>query len=375
MTRKVVRVAIFSAACVALIALVGFQISKVSFGGRYALTATFTDATGLFINDDVRLAGVTVGKVTGIRVVDGDEQGRRAKIDFEINNDVRLPTDSQASVRWRNLLGQRFLYVIPGEASEMLSGGDRIHRTVDVVDFGRLVNNLGPLANALDPHQLSEVLRALSEAVEGNEDNLDGLIGDLNAFMGVLAQRESTISQLIGDYEKVTGVLARRDEQIQTMVDNLLLLTETFAGHSDILEDALAELSITAEGLDVLLTRNSDELASIVRNLSLVTASATNKVTELESAFTAIPETTRQLFTVADSGNFLKVNFVCLALDPPTSPDAPECPHELLVPEDQTSASTAQARSAPSASILQPGPGRLVSLADFARLLVGVSTS
>ncbi len=361
MRTKVVKVAIFVVVTGLTLLLVGNQIAKIKLTGRYGLVAYFDDATGLFVNDDVRLAGITVGKVTGIEVADG-----KAEVSFELENDVKLPVDSKAAVRWRNLLGQRFIYVFPGESKNLLAAGDTVRRSVDVVDFGRLVNSLGPLARAVDPKQLNEILIALVQAVEGNEGGLHRLIVNLNATLGTLADRDATINRLIGDYETVTGTLARRDEQIQTMVDNLLLLTKAFADHSDLLDGALSELAVMNHGLDVLLTRNADELARIIRNLATVTHAASTKIDELESAFAAIPESTRQLFTTVDAGSFVKVNFICISPDAPTSPDAPECPHEPLIPNE-----SGPPQMGARAFVLERGAGRLDSLDAFDRLLVG----
>ena len=67
---------------------------------------------GLHGGDAVKLAGVPVGEVTGIDVVKG-----QAVVRFEVDSDVDLPTDSTVAVRWRNLIGQRYLWLDPGDAA------------------------------------------------------------------------------------------------------------------------------------------------------------------------------------------------------------------------------------------------------------------
>src|SRR3546814_2970367 len=91
----------------------------------------------MYDGDDVKLAGLTVGEVSAVDVVDG-----RARVRFEVDEEVRLPTDTTVAVRWRNLVGQRFLGLEPGTADALLADGDEVDRAADVVDLGQLVNQL-----------------------------------------------------------------------------------------------------------------------------------------------------------------------------------------------------------------------------------------
>ncbi|MEI4927482.1 MlaD family protein, partial [Klebsiella pneumoniae] len=81
-----------------------------------------------FDGDDVKLSGVPVGKVTGIHIRDG-----RAEVSFEIDETVALPVDTVAAVHWRNLIGQRYVYLYPGTAADHLAGGDQVEATRSVV--------------------------------------------------------------------------------------------------------------------------------------------------------------------------------------------------------------------------------------------------
>jgi phospholipid/cholesterol/gamma-HCH transport system substrate-binding protein len=88
----------------------------------YTLTASFDDVTGLLVNDNVKVAGVPVGKVTGVEVEEG-----QAVVRMEIDADQTLPADSAAAVRWRNLIGQRYVYLFPGETPHHVAGRRRGH--------------------------------------------------------------------------------------------------------------------------------------------------------------------------------------------------------------------------------------------------------
>src|SRR4051794_2729683 len=143
-----------------------FTIGNISISDPFArdfytLNATFDDVTGLLPNDNVKIAGVVVGKVNKISVTEG-----RAKVTFTVEHDVTLPSDTTASIRWRNLIGQRYLYLYPGvDTVTRLKDGDGIQNTTSVVDLGELFNRLGPIVAVIDPHQVNDFLDTVSQAL------------------------------------------------------------------------------------------------------------------------------------------------------------------------------------------------------------------
>ncbi|PWG74684.1 MCE family protein, partial [Enterococcus hirae] len=86
---------------------------------RVADTARVEAVSGRLVNDNGKSSGVTVGKVTGIRVDDGGA----ALVTFEVDRAAEVPEDSTVEMRWRATFGLRFLYVNTGE-SDVLAAGD-----------------------------------------------------------------------------------------------------------------------------------------------------------------------------------------------------------------------------------------------------------
>src|SRR3546814_15707856 len=101
--------------------------------------------------DNVKVAGVVVGKVTSVSTDDG-----QAVVSMQIDDDhADLPKDSSAAIRWRNLIGQRYVYLYPGDSAEALQDGSTIERTTSVVDLGELFNRLGLIVGPIDPPQVN----------------------------------------------------------------------------------------------------------------------------------------------------------------------------------------------------------------------------
>jgi len=272
----------------------------------------------------VKLAGVGVGEVTGIDV----ERGR-AVVRFAVDRDVALPDDTTVAVRWRNLIGQRYLSLEPGESTTMLADGDTVERSHDVVDLGRLVNQLAPLARSVAPDDLNRILTTLVQAFDGNAASFDALFADLTSVLDALAERDETIGQMLADYATVSDALASRDEQIQAMVSNLVEIAATFADNETLLDDALRQLSSFSSGLDTLLTTNAAEFGASLDSLAVLTGTAAANVDDLETALQGLPHMFETLLPAVNRGEWLRVNVLCLVLVPGPCPS----PMSFGVPE------------------------------------------
>jgi phospholipid/cholesterol/gamma-HCH transport system substrate-binding protein len=314
----------FVAITVPLTAWIGASILGVDLGDRYELHATFDDVAGLFDGDVVKLAGVEVGEVTDIDV----ERGR-ALVTFAVDEDVALPTDTTVAVRWRNLIGQRYLSLEPGTSPAMVEAGDTLPRTRNVVDLGQLVNQLAPLARAVSPDDLNQILTALVQAFEGNEANFDALFADLSGVLDGIAERDQTISQMLEDYATLGDAVASRDRQIQAMVANLAAISETFADHDALLDEALVQLATFSDGLDRLLGASGDDLGAVLDSLAVLTGTAADHVDELEHALNGLPEVFSSLLPAVNRGEWLRVNLLCVVLEPgPCQTPMPPLPSE-----------------------------------------------
>ncbi|MCU1449433.1 MAG: virulence factor Mce family protein, partial [Acidimicrobiales bacterium] len=189
--RVIVKLIAFVAVCTLLTGYLAFTIGNIRlFQHTIALRATFDDANGLLRDDNVKLAGVVVGKVTAVQI----DQGR-ARVSFTVKDSVKVPADSAVTIRWRNLIGQRYLYVYPGTASTVLRGGDRITRTRSVVDVGELFNRLGPIIKAVDPKEVNTFLDSIVQALDGNQDKIRQAIDNLAVVAQSLGSRDQAIGR------------------------------------------------------------------------------------------------------------------------------------------------------------------------------------
>jgi phospholipid/cholesterol/gamma-HCH transport system substrate-binding protein len=303
----ILRLVVFVTVCSFFTGYLAFTIGNIQlFSHRYSLSATFDDVTGLLPNDNVKVAGVVVGKVTGIRV----ERGR-AVVDFDVDDDVRVPTDTSASIRWRNLLGQRFVYLYPGDASTVLRDGGRIDKTRSVVDLGELFNRLGPIVKAIEPAQVNAFLDSITAALDGNEEQLRSAIDDLATLTAGLAARDEAIGRLIENLNTVAGTITSRDAQIRTVLDNLLALATTFRENTDVLDSAITDLGDVSDNFGTLLENNRAQIDRIVDSLTALVQLVGTKLTSLDVTVAGLDEASAAIFRSARYGEFLNQDILC----------------------------------------------------------------
>ena len=167
-------------------------------------------------------------------------------------------------MRWRNLLGQRIVYLYPGVDEGALADGDEIGRTRDVVDIGALIDELGAWSAPSTPPSSTSSSPRWAAPSTATRPASGELLDGAGSLLTVLADRDTTIQGLLDDFNTVSAALVDRDSQVRTMVGNLTLLTEAFAENEDLVDSTLAELGAYSTDLRTVLTGNESELGSIV---------------------------------------------------------------------------------------------------------------
>jgi len=306
----VAKLLLFFAVCTVLTAYLAFTIGNVHlFQHTYKLTATFDDATGLLRADNVKVAGVVVGRVSSVKI----DQGR-AKVDFTVKDSVKVPSDSQVAVRWRNLIGERYLYIYPGTASTVLRDSDRMLKTRSVVDVGELFNRLGPIVKAVDPHDVNTFLDTIVQALDGNTDKIRQSIDNLAVVAQSLGARDQQIGRLIDNVNTVAGAINDRDAQIRTVLDNLVLISQTFSQNTDVLNTAVTELGDFSDNFGSLLANNQTQIDRIVANLNAIVAEVKVKLPTVDSVLGKLDEAAKSLVNSSRYGDWLQNNIYCGAL-------------------------------------------------------------
>lgn len=285
------RFVLFALVCLLFAGWLTVTLGNITLGAdRTAYTARFDDVLGLLVNDNVKVAGVTVGKVTGVRVDDGGA----ALVTFEVDDDVELPEDSEILVRWRDAFGLRFLYVAPGTSDVLAAGGGEEldfpdDQTRAPTSIGIFLQRVTPFVQALDPALGNEVLRALEESIVGREGEVREIVEDAADLTTTLASRDEAIGRTLDNASVILDEYAQRDQDIRALIDSLVSITDTLARRNDTLDTAVTALADLQAEFGTLVRANDDELRAALDALETTTTTLAANQSQLDEVLAGAP--------------------------------------------------------------------------------------
>lgn len=216
-------------------------------GPAMSYSAIFTDVSGLKSGDDVRVAGVRVGRVDGI-----DLDGNLAKVTFRVQKDQTVYDDTTASVTYQNIIGQRYIGLSPGRTQQHvpLANGAQIpvERTRPSFDVSNLLNGFEPLFSLLSPKQVDNLTNGIIQALQGNTGSLLTLITETSTLAQTLAGPDAVLGDLINNLNGVTAILARQNSNLQTLISQSRDVMVMLSGRRD-------ELVSSAGSINAATTR------------------------------------------------------------------------------------------------------------------------
>jgi phospholipid/cholesterol/gamma-HCH transport system substrate-binding protein len=260
---------IFMVVAVALTWLVYVTLRRDVAGPTVPYAAMFTDVFGLREGDDVRMAGVRVGRVEKIEL-----HGDLAKVSFVVQSQQQLLGTTVASVTYQNIVGQRYLGLSLGKTGDpgALPAGSTIpiERSDPSFDVTTLLNGYEPLFSVLNPRDADNLTKGVIESLQGDEASITALVDQTSAL---------------------TESFAGRDQELGTVITDLNTVMGNLAQHNDSLDQVLTQVQSTVATFDRRrpeLVEATGSMARVVRQLSEITDQvypSLNQLVEREPGF------------------------------------------------------------------------------------------
>jgi virulence factor Mce-like protein len=254
MAAPLVKLVVFAVVTIMAAYVLVTTITNAGYGEQLTYKAQFTDVAGLVEGDEVRIAGVRVGQVVGIGIAEGTERPV-AEVELEVSEDVPLPAAVEATIRYRNLVGQRYIVLTEGEGSsgETLEAGSVIpvNRTTNALDLTVLFGGFQPLLQALSPADMNRVSFEIIQVFQGEGGTMESLLAHVGSLTSSLADRDDVIGDVIDNLTTVMGTLAARDQQLSDLVVSLQQFVTGLAGDREAIFDSLQtidELAVSTSG-------------------------------------------------------------------------------------------------------------------------------
>ncbi|MGI5127338.1 MCE family protein [Pseudonocardia sp. CA-107938] len=266
-----VKFLVFAVVTMLATTVLGLTIANSQGGDRTTYSARFEDVTGLLRGDDVRIAGVVVGSVKDIEVVDR----RIARVDFEIDSSLRLPATTHAAVLYKNLIGQRFLglsqeqQACNPQAPQTLAAGAVIPEgcTRKPLNLTELFNGFRPLFQALDPEQVNTLANEIIQVLQGQGGTIDSLLSSTASLTKTLADKDKVIGELIDNLNGVLDTVTSRNDQLNDLIVSLRELVAGLAEDREPIGNAISSIGDLAATTSSLLEEGRPALKADIAAL------------------------------------------------------------------------------------------------------------
>jgi phospholipid/cholesterol/gamma-HCH transport system substrate-binding protein len=288
-------------------------ITNSGYGEQLTYRAQFSDASGLVTGDEVRIAGVRVGQVTGIALTPQKEEPV-AEVTFEVSKDVPLPRSVHATIRYRNLVGQRYISLTEGEGSagQYLKQNAEIPlaQTKPALDLTILFGGFQPLLQALSPADVNRVSYEIIQVFQGEGGTVESLLGHVASLTSSLADKDKVIGSVIENLTTVMSTVAQRDQQLSDLIVNLQQFVSGLAEDRNAIFDSLQTIDQLASTTAGFLSQARPPLAGDIKALGQLAGNIARNGDQLQQFLQLAPTKIDLITRTAINGSWFNF-FMC----------------------------------------------------------------
>ncbi|WP_372671266.1 MCE family protein [Amycolatopsis kentuckyensis] len=308
------------------IALVGIAVLALGFiaalnsddlpviGGGTTYSAEFSEASGLQKDNDVRIAGVKVGKISDIEL-----DGASVKVSFKVK-DAWLGDRTSAAIKIKTLLGQKYLSLDPQGQGSLNPGTaiprDRTMAPYDVLDAFR---GLSQTVDNIDTKQLAQSFDTISQTFANTPQDVKGALSGLSKLSDTIASRDEQLSNLLANTREVSQTLVDRDAEVQKLLTDGNKLLDELSKREDAITSLLNGSRELATQLQGLIDDNDKQLDPVLTSLDQLTSMLQRNQDSLAEGIKKFAPFIRVFTNTIGNGRWFD-NYICGLLLPSFGP-------------------------------------------------------
>ncbi|MET9827977.1 MCE family protein [Streptomyces sp. NPDC006385] len=251
----------------ALLTVAAFNADRLPvIGDGETYSAAFAEAGGLKPGDEVRIAGVKVGKVEEVGL-DGDH----VKVTFKIKGEPEFGTETGASIRVKTVLGAKYLALHPKGKGRLKPDSEiPLERTVPAYDVVQAFSDLTTTTEEVDTDRVAKALDTISTTFEDSPEEVRASIKGLSRISRTVATRDKALRELLDHANGVTGVLADRSEDFTALVKDGDKLFKELSKRREAIHKLLRSSAALGIQLSGLVQDNDKEIGPALKGLNRV---------------------------------------------------------------------------------------------------------
>lgn len=237
------KVGLFVFVIIAILAVITLRLSQTSIlpGGTYSVYLTLPSATGISPKTPVRIAGIQVGIVSDIRLVESNQ----AELELEIDKGIKIAKLARAEIKSLGFLGDTYVELVqPRVIEETLADGGRILKSANFGDISSLTGQLSSISSDVKAitntmknmmagedssfsrslRNIEKITAALGEVSSQNQKNVNAIITNLRALSEnlnyLVAHNSGNINRSLYDISDITGKIRRGEGTVGRLIND-----------------------------------------------------------------------------------------------------------------------------------------------------------
>jgi phospholipid/cholesterol/gamma-HCH transport system substrate-binding protein len=244
--------------------LLGLNASSLPFlNSGHTVYADFKDAAGLQKGNNVRVAGVLVGKVSSVSL-----DGNVVKVGMKVNNSTHVDAGSSADIKIETLLGQVYVALDPTGTTKLAGNTIQASNTSTPTSITTAFNGFGKRAGAIDVSQLAQSFDVLSATFKNTPKSVRASLVGLERLSTTIASRNTELQTLFSRANSVTNTLSQHDAQVAKLINDSNLILRTVDQQRTVIHQLLIHTSALAKQLTGLVADNQAVIGPALRQLN-----------------------------------------------------------------------------------------------------------
>jgi phospholipid/cholesterol/gamma-HCH transport system substrate-binding protein len=333
-----------------------FSVNKFEgLRGVYSISADLKDAAGVQAGNEVRVAGVKVGRVIGVTLMP-----HAARVEMEVQQDIRLPSETRVEVKLKTLLGQKFIdlklpqnFVVSAsggsdpsaQTSRFLRDGDVIPRSQTTLPFEiyQAANEGTEAIAGIDKKALRRMIVVFGDTLGTASGSLNKALKSLNDVGKVLEDKSPQISELLRNTKDASGVLAKGGKSLDGILTRSASVLKVLADRRATTSSLLSAVNGLSKNLGFLIQVARGSISAGTRDLNGILLVAESRLATIERILRRLGVAQKMFAQPLSFGRFTEGAVCALTTEdtcrPEGSPEDPQIPQHNAQPQPSTSPS------------------------------------
>ncbi|WP_246098130.1 MCE family protein [Rhodococcus spelaei] len=297
---------IFAVVTVVATAMLAFTIANTSGSGGTKFNAVFSDVASLNKGDEVRIAGVRVGQVDKISIVND----REAQVQFSLTDRSWIPASSTATIRYRNLVGQRYIALEQGQGQQgmKMTAGETIplDHTKPAVNLTTLFNGFRPLFQTLNADDVNKLSFQIIQVFQGEGGSISELVRNTASLTNTIADKDRVIGDVINNLNGILGTVNKHDDELSSLIVNTQQLVTGLANDRGVLGSAVTSLAGLTDTTAGLLEPTRPSIQGSVSALNSLAGTLNAQSDKVNKILQTLPVKLDKLSRIASYGSWFQ---------------------------------------------------------------------